>query len=164
MKCERCNKNEASVFFREIINGHETKLNLCPSCLREKEEESGLSFKGLFSNSLFTAPSIYKVREEKKCPLCAMTEREIRAAGKVGCPECYEAFADFLAPTLRRLHGSSVHRGRKPAKLAKLTEKTRSENELSRLEGELRDCLQREDYERAAVLRDTIRDLRQKGE
>ena len=90
-----------------------------------------------------------------------MTEREIRAAGKVGCPECYEAFADFLAPTLRRLHGGAVHRGRKPAKL---TEKSKAENEISRLEGELKDCLQREDYEKAAVLRDTIRELKQKGE
>ncbi len=160
MKCERCNKNEASVFFREIINGHETKLNLCPSCMREKEEESGLSFKGLFSNSLFASPVAYKAREEKRCPLCAMTEREIRASGKVGCSECYEAFADFLAPTLRRLHGGAVHRGRKPAKL---TEKSKAEDEISRLEGELKDCLQREDYERAAVLRDTIRELRQKG-
>lgn len=161
MKCEKCKINEATVFYREIINGHETKQNLCPSCAREKEEESGLSFKGLFSNSLFAAPSAYKIREEKKCPLCAMTERDIRKAGKVGCPECYEAFAEFLAPTLRRLHGNAVHRGRRPGKLA---EEPKKENELSRLEAELKDCLQREDYERAATLRDTIREIRQKGE
>ena len=161
MKCERCNKNEATVFYREIINGHETRQNLCPVCAREKEEESGLSFKGLFSNSLFTAPSAYKMREEKKCPLCAMTEREIRAAGKVGCPECYGAFADFLAPTLRRLHGSAVHRGRRPGNHAK---ETKTENEISRLEAELKECIEREDYEKAADLRDTIRQLRQKGE
>ena len=161
MKCERCNKNEATVFYREIINGHETKLNLCHACAREKEEESGLSFKGLFSNSLFSVPSAREVKEEKKCPLCAMTERDIRKAGKVGCPECYKAFAAFLAPTLRRLHGGSVHRGRKPARL---TEEVKEENELSRLEGELKECIIREDYEKAAVLRDTIRSLKQKGE
>ena len=161
MKCERCNKNEATVFYREIINGRETKLNLCSACAREKETESGLSFKGLFSNSLFTSPATYKVREEKKCPLCAMTEREIRSAGKVGCPECYKAFEEFLAPTLRRLHGGAVHRGRRPGTAIGESE---GESEISRLEAELRDCLKREDYEKAAVLRDTIRDLKQKGE
>ncbi len=163
MKCEKCQKNEATVLYREIINGKETRLSLCPACAGKLEEESGLSVKSLFSQSLF--PEIFPLKrqaeEAKKCPLCGSDVSHIRRTGKVGCPECYNAFEDYLAPTLRRLHGGAVHCGRIPAKLKKIaTEK----NELKRLEEELKKSIECEDYENAAVLRDKIREMKSGGE
>ncbi len=163
MKCEKCQKNEATVLYREIINGKETRLSLCPVCAGKLEEESGLSVKSLFSQSLF--PELFPLKrqteEAKKCPLCGCDVSHIRRTGKVGCPECYSAFEAYLAPTLRRLHGGAAHRGRVPARLRKIAEE---KNELARLEGELKASIDREDYENAAVLRDKIRELKSGGE
>ena len=39
MKCEKCQKNEATVFYRENINGKEAKYHLCPKCASELEKE-----------------------------------------------------------------------------------------------------------------------------
>lgn len=160
MKCEKCQKNEASVFYREIINGKETRLTLCPACAREREEESGLSFKSLFSNSLFKSSFPQVVTEKEKCPLCGLTSDDVARLGKVGCPACYGAFEAYLAPNLRRLHGSVVHRGRAPARLR---QERKEKSEIEKLEGELRASIEKEDYENAARLRDKIREMRNGG-
>ena len=45
MLCEKCKKNEASVFYRENINGKERKYSLCPECAAELEKnEDGVVF------------------------------------------------------------------------------------------------------------------------
>ena len=66
-------------------------------------------------------------------------------------------FKEEFAPTLGRLHGNSVHRGRAPAGLK--AEKGR-ENEIASLEKQLKKAVSDEKYEDAAVLRDRLRELR----
>ena len=114
MKCEKCLKNEATVFYREIINGKETKMHLCSKCAGEKEKESSLpfgelSFDGLFGN-VFSTLGAHKpyVTERKRCSLCGCTYADIEKMGKVGCHKCYESFSAEMANTLKRLHGNAT--------------------------------------------------------
>lgn len=44
MLCEKCKKNEASVFYRENINGKERKYSLCPECAAELEKNGEIKF------------------------------------------------------------------------------------------------------------------------
>ena len=39
MLCEKCSKNEATVFYREIVNGKEKKYSLCSDCAAKLEKE-----------------------------------------------------------------------------------------------------------------------------
>ena len=35
MKCQNCNKNNATVRYTQIINGKKTEMNLCENCSNE---------------------------------------------------------------------------------------------------------------------------------
>ena len=66
------------------------------------------------------------------------------------------AFDEQLAPLLRRIHGSSRHTGKVPRRSQGAI---RFARELERLREELRLAVQREEFEKAAELRDRIRAL-----
>ncbi len=163
MKCTRCNAKEATVFYREIVNGKETKYALCSDCAAAMEKESGSLFADPFGGNLLGSlfsdipQKIQPRKEEKKCTLCGATFRQLAENGKVGCPACYTSFREELAPTLKRLHGTAVHRGRVPKKFqAKRT----AMEKLASLERDLKKAIETEAYEEAAKLRDEIRALR----
>jgi protein arginine kinase activator len=62
-----------------------------------------------------------------------------------------------LVPLLERAHeGGSVHTGKVPANAA---EDERKQTELLRLRGQLKEAVVHEEYERAADLRDRIKNL-----
>lgn len=165
MKCSKCNKNEATVFYREVINGKETKYNLCPQCAAKTEKEMN---KNMFSSfyepfetsilgSLFTPQHLRAgKREEKKCTLCGATFRELCEGGKAGCPTCYTVFREEFTPTLSRLHGGRSHRGRAPGEFK---EKRSRELKAAELEKELKTAIAEERYEDAAVIRDKLKEL-----
>lgn len=167
MKCTKCQKNEATVFYREVVNGKETKYNLCAACAAEKEKEMNMGFfKGFgegFDNGLGILGSLFapgmprtEKREEKKCTLCGVTFRELCEAGKAGCPTCYTVFREEFRPTLSRLHGGREHKGRAPGKYR---EKRSRELKAAELEKELKTAIAEERYEDAAVIRDRIKAL-----
>ena len=160
MKCTLCNKNDASVFYREIINGNEKKYALCPDCAAKKEMGvygTSLFEKSLFDNFFAMPAHNGKKQEEKRCSLCASTFKDLQKMGKAGCPVCYETFERELSQTLGRLHGDSTHKGMIPERL-KTCETP--EDKLSQLEKELRVAISEENYEEAAILRDRIREMK----
>lgn len=161
MKCEKCGEREATCFYRENINGKETKAYLCSQCAAEKE--SGFSLGDIFSGGLMGhmfAPAKKKNlhnSDEEKCSLCGCSYSYITKNGKVGCPKCYESFASYLDGAIRRMHGNTTHRGRVPRGYR---EKLSAKREAEQLETELKEAIAREEYEKAATLRDKIRQLR----
>jgi len=181
MKCEICNKNEAAVTYREVINGKERVMSLCRGCAAIKEKEFSESFFELsapFKGGLFDgffAPSAIGAgtSAKKRCNLCGSSFDEIAKKGRVGCGECYSIFARELEPLLRRLHGNALHMGRMPQRFVRqdqkdeeaiIEEKSVEADEEKLLEKELRAAVKREEYEVAASLRDRLRALREKKE
>lgn len=162
MLCERCHKKEASVFYEETVNGVSRSLSLCHDCAKSMRAAGEFSSGGLFSlpyenlfGTLFGHTESYK-RSEKSCPLCGATFHHFSKDGKMGCPECYRTFANELNSTVRSIHGAVSHVGRAPARSK---EKQKTENTLSDLREKLKEAIAKEDFELAATLRDTIRDL-----
>jgi protein arginine kinase activator len=77
-------------------------------------------------------------------------------SGRVGCTECYTAFAAEIEPMLNALHGSTTHRG----KVSRVGDvRTRLRADLQTKRALLRSALETENYEEAAALRDDIRQL-----
>lgn len=87
------------------------------------------------------------------CPSCGLSFAQFEERGKVGCAQCYRAFAGEMKILLRRLHGSSQHKGRMPRKLAPAVTTVN----LPRLRRELQEAILQERFERAAELRNIIR-------
>ncbi|MFW5750412.1 MAG: UvrB/UvrC motif-containing protein [Planctomycetota bacterium] len=96
--------------------------------------------------------------QEATCPGCGLGWSGFIEHNKFGCAHCIQAFAEQLARPIEDLHGQAVHVGRLPANAAPAT----GEDLLNRrlhLEQVLAKAVADEAYERAAAIRDQIREL-----
>jgi protein arginine kinase activator len=74
----------------------------------------------------------------------------------MGCSNCYGAFREQIKPLLRRIHGSNVHIGKSPRMSQGVFEKRR---EVEKLKAELGRAIGCEDFEKAAEIRDRIKEI-----
>ena len=158
MLCSKCNKNNASVFYQESLNGKSRDLALCHECAGKMGITTGDS---LF-NGFFKIPSIARTAPvgNKVCSLCASNENNFIKGGKISCPECYNTFREELASPIKRIHGNVSHIGRAPAKLKRQNDKKLVLEELKK---KLNEAIKNQAFEDAAVLRDKIRDIEAEG-
>ncbi len=170
MKCEKCGSREAEVHIRHQKGKDIADFHLCRQCAEIMAKEGiipDISFDipiDSFLWGLFPAHGIpatghagdEAVRAEVTCSRCGLDSGYFRKAGKYGCPECFSVFRDYLGPLLRKIHGSEIHRGVRP-KTACIEVSCSDEIEL--LRKELLEAVEKEDYERAAVIRDRIREI-----
>ena len=169
MLCEKCHEKEAVVFYKETINGKTRSVSLCKKCASETEAAGEIGKIGSVNpfedvnslfGSLFGIPSYHKkaIGEVKKCSLCGSMFSDLVSSGKVGCPECYKIFADELAPTIAKIHGTTVHSGSSPERYREGFER---KAKIKELESALRSAVAAEEYEKAAILRDELKALRE---
>lgn len=172
MLCEECGKKDATVRFEQVLNGKRTVTNLCQDCAQKKGlmnvflQQPTLNLTSLMSallGSQLTTPAVTAGGEERRCPVCGMSYRDFASAGMLGCSRCYKTFEDRLEPLLRRIHGSDRHVGKAPVKAGGSAKLRR---ELEGLKRALSAAVQAEAYEKAAEVRDKIRqiELTLKGE
>lgn len=163
MLCDVCRQAEATVHLTQIVNGEKRESHLCAACAREESDAGWLepvfSFNKLLgglldpegSPALGTAP-----RPRMRCPNCGLTFADFKRLGHLGCSVCYETFDQQLEPVLRRIHGGTTHTGKVPARAGHALRRRR---EMDRLRQELHAAVAKEEYERAAELRDRLRAL-----
>lgn len=147
------------MFLTQIVNGQVTDLVLCEECARKKGlfDPQALTFSEKFFPEAFKKRVDDIVREltEGKgaaepstdvlthCPACGFALETFRKTGRLGCPDCYTVFARELEPDF-----PAADDGSEPVSPAD------SRRELER---QLREAIDREDYETAAALRDRLR-------
>ena len=86
-----------------------------------------------------------------------MTFGEFRQMGTLGCPDCYEAFNEQLSSLIERAqNGATHHRGKTPARAGGSVDRQLLVQQLVK---ELNQAVAAEQYERAAKLRDHLRNL-----
>lgn len=165
MLCERCNKNEAKIHLLKIVNGEKTDIKICEKCVREITEgsldmQSNGNKEVQFQNILggfFEA--IYKNKGQKidiVCKNCGLTYSQFKNSGILGCSDCYDNFSDSLKPMIKRFQGDIEHIGKLPKKVEDgFIEKKR----VHKLKEELQKAIIEEEYEKAASLRDKIKEL-----
>ena len=163
MLCDVCKKNPATVHLTEIIDEQMNELHLCEDCARHKsaamEQQFGLSDL-LAGMADFEKPDKDEENVAAKCPNCNLTYADFKKIGRLGCGECYNAFRKYLAPLLKRIHGSNQHVGKSPLKDKTVlkTVKKKADSSVD-LKTELQKAIQREDFEEAARLRDQIKKI-----
>lgn len=167
MICDRCKKRPANVHVTKITNGQKTEMHLCEECARETGQLEFLSIpqfsfhnvlQGLFGPESAPAglPSGAVSPSPRKCPTCGMDFSDFRRTGFLGCSDCYSEFQGRLEPVIRRVHGSTRHVGKVPARTGGAL---RVKKEIEDLRRQLETAIAREEYERAAQLRDKIKEL-----
>jgi protein arginine kinase activator len=165
MKCQDCGEREGIVNITQIINNEKTVLHLCRECADQRGFHSPLDsnsfpLANFLSGMLAKAESMKSIKKPAgpslTCPNCGLTLDEFSQQGRLGCGRCYETFRNQLQDILRKIHGSSLHRGKLPPTLS---EEGAHIKEQERLQEELRRAIESEDFERAAELRDKIKSL-----
>ncbi|MBU0547229.1 MAG: UvrB/UvrC motif-containing protein [Candidatus Omnitrophica bacterium] len=162
MLCDICKKNSATVHLTEIIDEQMNELHLCEDCARHKsaamEQQFGLSDL-LAGMADFEKPNKDEENVVVKCPNCNLTYADFKKIGRLGCGECYNTFRKYLAPLLKRIHGSNQHAGKAPFKEKTISRPGRKRADLGELKAGLQKAIQREDFEEAARLRDQIKKI-----
>lgn len=158
MLCQRCHKNLATVRYAEVVDGKVADLHLCPECLSLQQEKAGGGFElsiPVAAQSVETGrPDLRRSRAPRACKACGFQLGWTLESGKMGCSQCYTAFADEIEPMLIGLHNAVLHRG-KNLKMDDARGKLRSDLQTQR--ALLRSAVQKEHYEEAAQIRDLIR-------
>ncbi|MBR4721155.1 MAG: UvrB/UvrC motif-containing protein [Clostridia bacterium] len=110
----------------------------------------------LFSD-FFDSFDVFPVyREETRCPNCGRTYSDFQKTGKFGCSECYKAFEEPIARTLRQVQASSEHMGKIPSTASEGIQKKRK---LKELKDKLTTAVKEENYELAAKLHKEIKEM-----
>lgn len=160
MKCQHCEK-PATFHITELTEpSGPTVLHLCEEHARAfLSTEGSMSPASALSSLLAKQLKMEKVAEElaiadkKVCPICGITFADFRKGGRLGCAYDYIAFEDDLEPLLVNIHGALSHTGKIPKNLNGSPER---QHRLMQLKTEMKDAIEKEDYETAGKLRDRI--------
>ncbi len=163
MLCQVCKIREVNVHLKEIIGGDVRELHLCDICAKEKG--LGEPFLPSFSlpelmlglTDLEIPPS---TKEGPECSGCGLSYEDVRIKGKLGCSLCYQNFREYLDPLLEKIHGKVHHSGKVPKKAKK---EYRLDRRVYELRKELNEAVRKEEYEKAAELRDKLLKLEKDG-
>lgn len=164
MQCKRCNKNEAKIHFAKIINNQTTEFHLCEFCAKEMNimgANHEFHLENLIAGLAPEPDAAPAVDESSRtaCSSCGLTAGQFKRAGRLGCPRCYDTFHDELVPLLRKIHGSAHHTGKVPMKAGESAPAQSRIRDVKKMRRDLREAISKEEYERAARIRDEIKQM-----
>ena len=102
-----------------------------------------------------TGPTLGDDEPVVSCPRCHMTRADFKKTGRLGCPHCYEHFAEGLSPLLQAVQRGSQHMGKIPSRESARVQKTA---EIAAIHRDLEQAITDERYEDAARFRDRIKE------
>lgn len=172
MLCQKCGKNQANTHFKQVVNGKVTELHLCADCARELGlqtlqvfdpfEEMPFNIHGAPFNinsllgGMFTQTLPAAETPAKKCRFCGSTFEDFAQNALAGCANCYSEFSEELLPSIRKIHGKTRHVGKIPESASQTLKLSR---ELESLKNQLKQAVDEQEYEKAATLRDKIKEI-----
>jgi protein arginine kinase activator len=159
-KCDNCNQN-ATVHLTEIKGGKKIEKHLCEQCAAQNEGvpvKAHTPINELLTNFVLQHSGLPR-EAGAVCGECGITWTEFRQNGLLGCAHDYDLFEKDLTPLLQRAHeGATHHTGKVPSRLGTTMPRKRKTVDLAKLRKDLQKAVEAEDYERAAKVRDAIRE------
>lgn len=175
-KCQLCGKIGPTMFITQIVKGEMRELNICEECARKQGliDPVALNFNEKFFPENFhnqLEALMHKVHDEIQavqmhhtnnmiiaddksisCPACKFSLSQFLRLGRLGCSDCYHAFAPFLKDknSQNAEGGAPAHTKDKPMP---------THLRIKYLEAQMAKLIQEEKYEEAARVRDEIKEL-----
>ncbi len=161
MVCDHCGESEAVIHLTQIVNNQMSTFHLCEKCAAEKGLEPGHNVGNFpltdFLAQMGKASGPETATASGPCPFCGTKMEDFKKTGRLGCSHCYVAFEPHLKSLLRRLHGGTQHVGK--VYLPPDPSSADRQERLAGLKRKLDRAVESEDFERAAQIRDMIRNL-----
>lgn len=161
MRCDQCGENEAVIHLTQIVDNEMGTFHLCEACAADKGLEPEVSMDNLpltdFLAQMSQEHTPAPTRGSTECEFCGLTLDAFKKSGRLGCSHCYVTFDEHLRALFRQLHGAAQHVG----KVYLPPDPTAAERteQVVRLRRKLEAAVQREEFERAAQIRDQIHEL-----
>ena len=168
-ECMACKQNPATVKLTKLIKGKVEEIYLCQDCAAQQspyqKKADPLSLDAILASILSQQQEDAAKPEsiDLACSGCGYPFDSYRASLLLGCSDCYESFDKYLQADLRKFHGDTTHRGRRPSvhaeaplQHARPPVPVKSAADLRR---QMQEAVAAEDFELAARLRDEIRSL-----
>lgn len=162
MLCCLCKEREATVHLTQIAGEKIQKVDLCEECAKEKGVNDPAAFSlanlllGLGASQALERAS---GQQESACPACGFTQADFKKTGRLGCPACYEHFAEGLTTLLKSMHKGVRHVGKVPARFKQRKQALDTTDRLKSLQQDLAKAIAEEKFKWAAELRDEIKAL-----
>ncbi len=153
--CINC-KKDAQTTFKSFNNGVLEEIGVCKECPWLLDQVPALKHQ---------SPTSLNDEIEKQCPGCSMTLRELIMGEMLGCAQCFTTFADTITDQLIDCNQVYIPKGETitphsivhPTK-GKVLGCLEKSKQLQSYREELSEALKNEDYERAATIRDEIKE------
>jgi len=156
-KCDKCDK-PATIHLTEINGENKVEKHLCEDCAAAE----GITVKANIPITQLLEEFVLQSAHGDEitnltCDVCGTTFSEFRHNGLLGCPNDYNAFERPLEPLLSRAHEDATrHIGKVPSRAGSDQKK---QNAILKLRAELKNAIAVEDYEKAAAIRDKIKEI-----
>jgi protein arginine kinase activator len=159
MKCDLCDK--PAVVHEVVIKGDVKKeVHLCETHAGQHGFAVPMQqpLNQLLTKFVITSASPEaRKKPAVACARCGLTFVQFRQSGTLGCPGCYEAFSEHLSPLIERAQaGKTHHIGKSPSRAGQSIDRQLLRQRLVK---ELQEAVVAEQYERAARLRDRLREV-----
>ena len=158
-KCNLCHKEEITVVITTIDkDGKVIELSLCQECAEKKGV--GEIKKTKLNTQAILAELQEKISDEDHnliCINCGLSFADFRRHGRLGCEQCYESFHNRLQPIIKSIHNATQHMGKNVTEGKK---KIAEKFDIKKMRMTLQSAITKEDYEKAAKIRDQIRKIR----
>lgn len=170
--CQVCVMNQPGMTAVPVLPGLPNPLHNLQQIMQQVQLKKGLAA-GPVQTPGHVMPS---------CPACGANPVMIEASGRFGCPQCYEAFKEDIEGMVMRHHGAVRHVGKVPKAWKARQEAEGAANHKSEvdravatvkrhkvipledriklLELKMASVVKSEEYERAALIRDVIRQMK----
>lgn len=161
--CEHCKKAQATFHLTNLEpDGTKVERHLCEECAVSEGllhiQKPSININDILESFVAGTKGGAAALSNLICEECGISYVEFRNQGMLGCANDYEVFKELVAKLLERAHdGATHHQGKIPLSLG--TTRRTSQQEVHRLKRQLDEAVAAEDYERAAELRDRIREL-----
>lgn len=175
--CPLCNKRLATVHLTEVDeDGTIHQLHSCSQCLHRlhvelgdqptpiaeilyrNAEDAGHDSKNLVGPlSAVLSENLDQASHDTTCPNCGISWNDFIKRNRFGCEHDVEVFAEHLKQAVHELHAADHHQGRSPDQ--HLDPQHQQRRHHQELQQQLQQAVRNEHFERAAALRDEIRDL-----
>ena len=156
--CSKC-ANPETIHLTQIVDGEVEKQNMCEQCPHAAKVGQSNSIDLVSGPKPKTKPIVHGIRAIENglcCPKCGFSQKSFEQFGRLGCPACYDVFADILKSVFQKAHPGVKHKGKRPQATPV------SPQQIEALKRELQECVDSENYEKAAEIRDRISELEER--
>ncbi len=151
--------NPAVVHWTQVVNNKSSTQYLCKACAAAKgistDPPADLDVSD-FLAQIAPKGSPPPSDPSESCTFCGLTFDGFRNDGRLGCSHCFTTFDASMRRLLERIHGSSRHVGK--VYLPPDPAAADVDRRLHGLRRSLTRAIEAENFERAALLRDEIRE------